>query len=97
LTRLRHAARPDRRIGGCALLRELNNIIENDRFPLSARVRTLRGIRAKTPYGATDGTTCSATNTGRARPVAGTARIAAPANVKAGGQRPTVFPDGKAL
>jgi hypothetical protein len=31
------------------LLRELNNIIENDRFPLSVRIRTLRGIRAKLP------------------------------------------------
>jgi hypothetical protein len=32
-----------------ALLRELNNIIENDRYPLSPRIRTLRGIRAKLP------------------------------------------------
>jgi hypothetical protein len=32
-----------------ALLRELNNIIENDRYPLSPRIRTLRGIRAKFP------------------------------------------------
>jgi hypothetical protein len=32
-----------------ALLRELNNIIENDRYPLSQRIRTLRGIRAKFP------------------------------------------------
>ena len=32
-----------------ALLRELNVIIENDRFPLSARIRTLRQIRAKLP------------------------------------------------
>jgi hypothetical protein len=31
------------------LLRELNAIIENDRFPLSARIRLLRGIRAKLP------------------------------------------------
>ena len=30
-----------------ALLRELNNIIENDRYPLSPRIRMLRGIRAK--------------------------------------------------
>jgi hypothetical protein len=30
-----------------ALLRELNTIIENDRFPLSPRIRTLRQIRAK--------------------------------------------------
>jgi hypothetical protein len=30
-----------------ALLRELNNIIENDRYPLSPRIRTLREIRAK--------------------------------------------------
>jgi hypothetical protein len=32
-----------------ALLRELNNIIENDRYPLSPRIRMLRGIRAKFP------------------------------------------------
>ena len=32
-----------------ALLRELNNIIENDRYPLSPRIRVLRGIRAKFP------------------------------------------------
>lgn len=31
------------------LLRELNAIIENDRFPLSRRIRTLRQIRAKLP------------------------------------------------
>ena len=32
-----------------ALLRELNNLIENDRYPLSPRIRLLRGIRAKFP------------------------------------------------
>jgi hypothetical protein len=32
-----------------ALLRELNNIIKNDRYPLSPRVRTSREIRAKLP------------------------------------------------
>jgi hypothetical protein len=32
-----------------ALLKELNQIIENDRYPLSRRVRTLRAIRAKFP------------------------------------------------
>jgi hypothetical protein len=32
-----------------ALLRELNAIIDNDRYPLSPRIRTLRGIRAKFP------------------------------------------------
>jgi hypothetical protein len=32
-----------------ALLRELNSIIENDRYPLSPRIRTLRSIRAKFP------------------------------------------------
>ena len=32
-----------------ALLRELNNVIENDRYPLSPRVRMLRAIRAKLP------------------------------------------------
>jgi hypothetical protein len=32
-----------------ALLTELNAIIENDRFPLSSRIRMLRGIRAKLP------------------------------------------------
>jgi hypothetical protein len=30
-----------------ALLKEFNNIIENDRYPLSGRIRVLRGIRAK--------------------------------------------------
>jgi hypothetical protein len=30
-----------------ALLRELNNVIENDRYPLSSRIRLLRAIRAK--------------------------------------------------
>jgi len=30
-----------------ALLLELNHIIENDRYPLSPRIRVLRGIRAK--------------------------------------------------
>jgi hypothetical protein len=30
-----------------ALLRELNKIIENDRYPLSPCIRTLRGILAK--------------------------------------------------
>jgi hypothetical protein len=32
-----------------ALLRELSNIIENNRYPLSPRIRTLRDIRAKLP------------------------------------------------
>jgi hypothetical protein len=32
-----------------ALLRELNAIIESDRFPLSPRIRMLRQIRAKFP------------------------------------------------
>jgi hypothetical protein len=32
-----------------ALLRELNTIIGNDRYPLWARIRTLRDIRAKLP------------------------------------------------
>jgi hypothetical protein len=32
-----------------ALLRELTNIIENDRYPLSPRIRTLRELRAKLP------------------------------------------------
>jgi hypothetical protein len=32
-----------------ALLRELNAIIDNDRYPLSPRVRMLRQIRAKLP------------------------------------------------
>jgi hypothetical protein len=31
------------------LVDELNNIIENDRYPLSLRIRTLRDIRAKLP------------------------------------------------
>jgi hypothetical protein len=30
-----------------ALLKELNQIIENDRYQFSARVRTLKAIRAK--------------------------------------------------
>ena len=34
---------------GTALLREPNNLIEDDRYPLSPRIRTLRGIRAKFP------------------------------------------------
>jgi hypothetical protein len=32
-----------------ALLRELNHTIENDRYPLSRRIRVLRGIRTKFP------------------------------------------------
>jgi hypothetical protein len=32
-----------------ALLKELNQIIENDRYPLSHRIRVLRAIRAKFP------------------------------------------------
>jgi hypothetical protein len=32
-----------------ALLTELNAIIENDLYPLSPRIRTLRAIRAKLP------------------------------------------------
>jgi hypothetical protein len=40
-----------------ALLRELNTIIENDRYPLSPRIRTLRDIRAKLP-GAPGSTAC---------------------------------------
>jgi hypothetical protein len=34
---------------GAALLGELNNLIENDRYPLSSRIRLLRAIRAKLP------------------------------------------------
>jgi hypothetical protein len=30
-----------------ALTRELHNIVENDRYPFSPRIRTLRGILAK--------------------------------------------------
>jgi hypothetical protein len=30
-----------------ALLRELNHIIENDRYPFSPRIRTLKEIRSK--------------------------------------------------
>jgi hypothetical protein len=30
-----------------ALTKELNAIVENDRYPLSPRIRTLRGILAK--------------------------------------------------
>jgi hypothetical protein len=32
-----------------ALLAALNRLIDNDRYPLSPRVRTLRAIRAKLP------------------------------------------------
>jgi len=32
-----------------ALLKELNQIIKNDRYPLSQRIRVLRSIRAKFP------------------------------------------------
>jgi hypothetical protein len=32
-----------------ALLRELNRIIDDDRYPLSPRIRMLREIRAKLP------------------------------------------------
>ena len=32
-----------------ALLRELNNLIQNDRYPFSRRIRVLRGIRVKLP------------------------------------------------
>jgi hypothetical protein len=32
-----------------ALLKELNQIIDNDRYPLSRRIRVLRSIRAKFP------------------------------------------------
>ena len=32
-----------------ALLKELNAIIDNDRYPLSPRIRMLRQIRAKLP------------------------------------------------
>ena len=46
--------RPDMRLDltdeeAAALLRELNNIIENDRYPFSLRIRTLRTIRATLP------------------------------------------------
>ena len=30
-----------------ALIRELHDIVENDRYPFSPRIRTLRGILAK--------------------------------------------------
>jgi hypothetical protein len=30
-----------------ALIRELHDIVENDRYPFSQRIRTLRGILAK--------------------------------------------------
>jgi len=54
-----------------ALLGELNNIIENDRYPLSARIRVLRGIRAKFgPMALDTATARQASDTGRARPEA---------------------------
>jgi hypothetical protein len=44
-----------------ALLKELNNIIENYRYPLSPRICVLRGIR-EIPYCSTDATVSPATD-----------------------------------
>jgi hypothetical protein len=52
-----------------SLLRELNNIIENDRYPLSPRIRVLRGIRAKFPSASTPAAS-SATDGRRAKSAA---------------------------
>ena len=50
-----------------ALLRELNRIIENDRYPLSPRIRTLREIRAKLPGAPAQPPPASPPRTGRPR------------------------------
>jgi hypothetical protein len=50
-----------------ALLRELNNIVENDRYPLSPRIRTLREIRAKLPGAPAAPPPTRAPRTGRPR------------------------------
>jgi hypothetical protein len=50
------------------LLKELSNIIENDRYPLSARIRVLRGIRAKVAQRANAGATGQAADAKGARP-----------------------------
>jgi hypothetical protein len=50
-----------------ALLRELNTIIENDRYPLSPRIRTLRDIRGKLPGAPPAPPPASAPRTGRPR------------------------------
>jgi len=50
-----------------ALLREFNNIVENDRYPLSPRIRTLREIRAKLPGAPAAPPPTRAPRTGRPR------------------------------
>jgi hypothetical protein len=50
-----------------ALLRELNNIIENDRYSLSPRIRTLRSIRAKYPAGSATSSACPTADARRRR------------------------------
>jgi len=50
-----------------ALLRELNRIIENDRYQLSPRIRTLREIRAKLPVAPAQPPPASPPRTGRPR------------------------------
>ena len=51
-----------------ALLRELNNIIKNDRSPLSPRVRSLRDVRAKPPGAPASPPPLRLPRTGRPRP-----------------------------
>jgi len=50
-----------------ALLRELNNIIEPDRYPLSPRIRMLRGIRAKLPGAPPQPPPCATAGTRRTK------------------------------
>jgi hypothetical protein len=50
-----------------ALLRELNTIIDNDRYPLSPRIRMLREIRAKLPGAPAPPPPASPPRTGRPR------------------------------
>ena len=50
-----------------ALLRVLNRAIEDDRYPLSPRIRTLRNIRAKLPGAPPEPTPARPPRTGRPR------------------------------
>jgi len=50
-----------------ALLRLLNRAIEDDRYPLSLRIRTLRHIRAKLPGAPLEPPPARPPRTGRAR------------------------------
>jgi hypothetical protein len=50
-----------------ALLALLNRTIDNDRYPLSARVRVLRNVRAKLPGASPERAPAGAPRTGRPR------------------------------